>query len=222
MNFTRFAVYLTPEPGDFARAGANWLGWDIATGTGSNPVAGSLAQRPQKYGFHGTIKPPFRLADGRSREQLQSAFQNLCANARPILLQGLVVTRIGGFLALTPTGDFSELADLAATAVSDLDPFRAPPKHAELAKRRKARLTPQQDAHLERWGYPYVFDQFRFHMTLTGPIPRADFDAALASANAFFAPCLPSPFRIASLTLVGERTDGMFQEIQRATLGESA
>ena len=25
--------------------------------------------------------------------------------------------------------------------------------------------------HLDRWGYPYVFEDFRFHMTLTGSLP---------------------------------------------------
>ena len=29
-------------------------------------------------------------------------------------------------------------------------------------------LTPRQRGYLERWGYPYVMEDFRFHMTLTG------------------------------------------------------
>ena len=32
-------------------------------------------------------------------------------------------------------------------------------------------LTPRQRDHLDRWGYPYVMQDFRFHMTLTGRLP---------------------------------------------------
>ncbi|WP_397422472.1 DUF1045 domain-containing protein, partial [Phenylobacterium sp.] len=34
----------------------------------------------------------------------------------------------------------------------------------------KAGLSPEQDARMLKWGYPYVYEDFRFHMTLTGRI----------------------------------------------------
>ena len=107
---------------------------------------------------------------------------------------------------------------LAARVVQDLAPFRAPATEAELAKRRAARLTPAQDAHLVRWGYPYVLDQFRFHLTLSG---KLDPDTA-AQAEAAVAPMLDeidlAPYQITGLTLLGEDADGMFHQIQRYTL----
>lgn len=219
MEFTRYAVYLTPESGRFAHAGATWLGWDVTSGQPVGSPDDAITKRPRKYGFHGTIKPPFHLAQGQNRDALEQAFSAFCADARPIMLQGLTLARIGGFIALVPTGDFSELADLAGHAVSDLDKFRAPPSEQDLARRRQARLTPDQDANLVKWGYPYVFDDFRFHMTLSGPLKSDLFDTVMDQAQGHFAPCLPSPFLINSLTLVGERHDGMFQEIRRCQLG---
>ena len=219
MIFTRYAVYLTPEPGPLAKAGATWLGWDIATGSAVGTPDNRITKRPRKYGFHGTIKPPFRLIDGQTPDGLKHAFKRFCADVRPVMLQGLTLAQIGGFIALVPTGDVSELADLAGRAVSDLDSFRAPPTDQDLVRRRQARLTADQDANLLKWGYPYIFKDFQFHMTLTGPLKRDQLDAVMTQANNHFAPCLPSPFSIKSLTLSGEREDGMFQEILRCPLG---
>ena len=49
-----------------------------------------------------------------------------------------------------------------------LDPFRAPLTPSERARRRPEDLDPRRRALLDRWGYPHVFEAFRFHMTLTG------------------------------------------------------
>jgi hypothetical protein len=59
---------------------------------------------------------------------------------------------------------------LHSACVRAFDPFRAPLSAADLERRRKAPLSPEQDARLVEWGYPYVFEDFRFHMTLTGAI----------------------------------------------------
>lgn len=218
MSYTRYGVYFTPRPGAFAEAGAAWLGWDIATGTPVGTPDDSVTKRPRKYGFHGTIKPPFRLAEGTRFEGLQDAMANLGTGLAPVALDGLTLSQIGSFIALTPTGDVRDLADLAASVVKDLDPFRAPPTEAEVARRRQSNLTPLQEENLARWGYPYVMEAFRFHMTLTGPLPRDMTGKVLADANAHFGDVPPRPFVIDSLTLVGERDGDMFEEIQRYTL----
>ncbi len=80
----------------------------------------------------------------------------------------MAVSSLSGFLALIPDCPAPALLGFADRCVEAFDGFRAPPDAAELARRRRAGLTPAQEAHLQRWGYPYVFDQFRYHMTLTG------------------------------------------------------
>src|SRR5262249_55850996 len=57
--------------------------------------------------------------------------------------------------------------------VRDFDGFRAPLTDADRARRHPSRLTPRQRDYLERWGYPYVMEEFRFHMTLTGRLDPA-------------------------------------------------
>jgi len=160
-DYQRYAVYVTPE-GPLAKAGAAWLGWDIAQGRAvPHPVlpgvdVAALTDAPRKYGLHGTIKPPFFLADGHTAQALTQALTTLCQTLRPVTLDGLEVRALRHFIALCPMGDQAKLSALAATVVKTLDPFRRPPDTAELARRRKAPLTPPQEAHLTAWGYPYA------------------------------------------------------------------
>jgi putative phosphonate metabolism protein len=223
----RWAVYYLPPPGALATAGAAWLGWDVEGGAPcphpdlpSLPAsAADLTATPRRYGFHATIKPPFRLADGRSEGDLIAATAAFCAHARPVTLEGLVLTDLDGFLALTPAGETAALAALAAAVVADLDGFRAPAPPDEVARRRAAGLTPRQDALLDRWGYPYVMEEFRFHMTLTGRLDPAQADAVAGVLGPWLAPVLPRPFVLGHLALAAEDAQGRFHRVARWPLG---
>jgi len=226
MQFRRFAVYYTPPDGPLARFGAQWLGWDIAAGRAVEQPAppglpaplSEITKAPHRYGFHATIKPPFQLAAGRTVEALAEALERLCARAPRVTLDGLAPAPLGRFLALLPEGDQAPLDALAAAVVEDLDSFRAPPTEAELAHRRGAGLAPRHEALLARWGYPYVMDAFRFHMTLTGKLPPDWRTAVRAVVDRDLGPLLPRPFTIDGLSLVGEAGDGRFHLIHRYPL----
>lgn len=222
-HYRRYALYYTPPQGEFADFGAGWLGWDAAAGravaqpelTGLDIAALTVA--PRKYGFHATLKAPFRLAGGRGADTLADAVGELAARLRPVTLDGLALTRIGPFLALTPVGDQGPLNALAAQLVEGLDPFRAPLTEAELARRDPARLTPRQRALLDGWGYPYVLDEFRFHMTLTGALDPGTLDAVTAQLAPRLA-VVPRPFTLDAISLMGEGADGRFRLIRRVSL----
>ncbi len=225
-EFQRYAIYYILPPGPLAAFGAAWLGWDMEDGQPvphpdlpdlPRPVA-ELTATPRKYGLHGTLKPPFRLAEGLDAAALTDAIDALAELARPVTLEALRLDQIGGFLALTPAGDTDGLATLAASVVADLDPFRAPPPQAELDRRRAAGLTARQEALLRRWGYPYVMDEFRFHITLTGNLPQDVADQTAAVLAPALAPMLPAPFVVDEVALVGERSDGFFELIHRYPL----
>ncbi len=98
-----------------------------------------------------------------------------------------VVNEIGDFIAVVPSQRSAELEQLAADAVSAFDGFRAPLTPADRARRNPERLTPRQRDHLDRWGYPYVMEEFRFHMTLTGRLPAERRGAVLAQLRQRFA-----------------------------------
>ncbi|MEQ9694984.1 DUF1045 domain-containing protein [Shimia sp. SDUM112013] len=226
MQFTRYGIYYTPPRGALADFGAAWLGWDPVKGRAvAHPeIAGlpgpvsDLTETPRKYGFHGTIKPPFRLAPGTDAKALATELEQVATTLRPVSLGGLEVTRLGGFLALTVTGPQEALADMASTVVRGLDHFRAPPSEAELARRRKSALSPRQEELLATWGYPYVMDEFRFHMTLTGKLGKRDAETTRTALAPEMQSLLPAPFVVSDLTLVGEDTDGLFHEIHRYSL----
>ena len=225
MSYKRYAIYAAPE-GALWDAASQWLGWDAARGAAlPQPEMGDLprplaeiTEAPRKYGFHGTIKPPFRLAKGPSHDDLVWAAEAMCLRLSPVVLAGLRLERIGGFLALVPDGDVPALSGLAAQVVEGLDAFRAPPDAAEIARRNPDRLTPRQREYLNQWGYPHVMEEFRFHMTLTGDLPLPESRAVAAVLDPWIAPHLPRPFAIDSLCLFGEAEDGRFHLIHRHTL----
>lgn len=222
--YHRYAIYVVPE-GAFYRAGAAWLGWDSLAGQAvahpevlglPMPVA-DMTATPRKYGFHGTVKPPFRLADGMTEAALRDATAALCARLAPVEVPALALRRLSGFVAVVPTEPCAALAHLAAETVTALDTFRAPPSEAELAKRRKSGLSNRQEALLEQWGYPYVLEEFRFHLTLTGKLGAAA-EPTAERLRAHFAPVLPQPFRVGSLCLMGEDDAGRFHVLLRYAL----
>ncbi len=187
----RYAIYYAPAAAsDLALFAAAWLGWDPASGTTvAHPDAPPLApadvarvtRSPRRYGFHGTLKAPFRLTAGAAYDDLQSAVAALASTLPPVLLPGLRLSRLGRFIALTAIGDEAPLATLAERLTVDLDALRAPLDAAELARRRDAGLSARQDEYLMRWGYPYVLDEFRFHLSLTGALPPEDLERAEAA-----------------------------------------
>lgn len=219
----RYAVYYAPAAGEFWDRASAWLGWDAAAGAEVAPPdlgfqAAAITTDPRKYGFHGTVKPPFRLAEGRDHAALGTAMADLAARLAPVTLPGLRLENLDGFLALVPQGDTAGLERLAGEVVRALDAFRAALNPAEIAKRRPERLTPRQRELLDAFGYPYVMEEFRFHLTLTDRLPEPEAARAAEILAAHFAPVLPRPFVIDSLCLFGEAADGRFHLLHRYTL----
>ena len=224
-DFKRYAIYWAPQ-GAFAAAAAQWLGWDPVAGAAvaqpdlpglPRPLA-DLTAEPRKYGFHGTIKAPFRLAEGLVRADLSAALAQFCARTPPIVVPGLHLTLVDVFLALTPAGDASPLNDLAARVVAELDPCRAPLTAAEIARRRPERLTPRGRDLLATYGYPHVMEAFQFHLTLSGPLTGAEAAALQPHAEAMFQPHIPRPFHVQDLCLFAEDAGGRFHLLERHAL----
>ncbi|MEJ0070777.1 MAG: DUF1045 domain-containing protein [Pseudomonadota bacterium] len=226
----RFALYWAPPAADALwRFGARWLGRDPATAAESPPGAGAPADpawlraataEPRHYGLHATLKPPFRLATGQSRPALVAALEDVAATLAPVAGPPLALRRLGRFLALVPSGPAPAIAALAARLVETFDGFRAPPGAAELAKRRAHGLTPVQEAHLARWGYPYVMGEFRFHVTLSGALEPDALDRLEALLQPLVAPFTTAPLAIAELALFEQaETAQPFRLTRRFPLG---
>jgi putative phosphonate metabolism protein len=193
-NHPRFAIYYADAPGSaLDRFGASLLGYDAYSGEdlpfpdGVLPDWRELTQDPRKYGFHATLKAPMALAAGRTEAQLVAACELFADAARPVPLIRPVVDSISGFIAVVPSEPSPELERLAADCTRAFDFFRAPLTPEDLARRNSAKLTPRQCEYLDRWGYPYVMEEFRFHMTLTGRLPAERRDSVVAMLRERFA-----------------------------------
>lgn len=224
-EFRRYGIYMVPQ-GLLYATGSAWLGWDATAGqpvphpqlAGLPKPAEALTATPRKYGLHGTIKPPFRLAEGKTAGDLHGALTTFCATQPPVTIPEINLRNLGRFIALVPAQPVPALSELAAAVVVAFDPFRAPLNEAELAKRRKSKLSDRQEALLKRWGYPYVMDEFRFHITLSGALEPDILDRAHDCLAKLFAPHIGHPLPVLDLALMGEDDAGFFHLIHRYTL----
>lgn len=176
----RYAIYYAPERNStLDMFGRQWLGRCAETGATLDPPClpgftaddlSRLTRSPRHYGFHGTIVPPFELKPGISGHDVVEHAETFAGTQAPFEMDPLAVTEIGSFLALTPDGQ-DRLAVLAEASLRAFQPLREQPTLAEMERRRAKGLTQRQERLLAEWGYPYVLDEYRFHMTLTDSVP---------------------------------------------------
>lgn len=225
----RFAIYYAPDTtsGLWDRASV-WLGRDAANGSAiDGAVAGidrvRLLNRTQsagRYGFHATLKPPMALAEGKTAEALKAELAAFAAGAAPVSLGKLQIASLAGFMALIPVEGDQPVQALAADIVSHFEPFRAPLQPRDHAARLAAGLSPRQQELLDTFGYPYVMDEFRFHMTLTDRLDGDDASELAEAALAWFAPSLAEPVVLDRLVLFVEPERGQpFRRVADFTLG---
>ena len=226
----RYAVFFAPErQSPWHAFGSHWLGRDEHINSELmqpkfaeiDPADFALlTQEPRRYGFHATLKAPFRLAHGVDEKALMVQLETLARTLKPILLSPLGIVTLGNFLALVPATISDDQGALAAACVTNLDNLRAPLSQAELARRHATPLDLREAALLAQYGYPYVLERFRLHFTLTGPAEPALIQCVanavtpqLAQLNA------DAPLWLNRLCLFVERAPGeMFRRINEVEL----
>ncbi len=176
----RYAIYYAPPPeSSWWRFACRWLGRDPISGSALEPLKianveseklVAITAEPRRYGFHATLKAPFSLSRGTSPEDLYRFAAAFARTQSPIQLGALQLRNIDGFLAIEPQRALPRLSQFAQACVEQFDAMRAQISVADLARRRAEGLTPRQEQLLQRWGYPYVMQEWRFHMTLTGTL----------------------------------------------------
>ncbi len=156
----RYALYFVPpESSAWGRFGADWFA--------------RVPEAPRRYGFHATLKAPFRLASDACVSDLLSGLRQYCGAQQAFTLPPLKVTLLDDFLALVPVHADRRVDSIGAECVMRFDRYRASLTAEDLARRRPERLDRSEMDMLQHWGYPYVLDLFRFHLSLTGPLGEA-------------------------------------------------
>lgn len=224
----RYAIYYTPPPySPLARFGAGVIGYDcfekadavhiLLKDVGSEELAFATAT-PRRYGFHATIFAPFTLRDA-SESDLVAALDGFCASHVPVHVGALKVEALEDFVALTPPKPVPELSELENACVEYFADFRTPLSAEDRGRRMAAGLTARQQDYLDQWGYPYVFEEFRFHMTLTGRLSPADRPRFLTALTAVFAPLAGNYLDVDALSLLRQKDrESRFEIIERRVL----
>ncbi|MGH6810587.1 MAG: DUF1045 domain-containing protein [Ensifer adhaerens] len=210
----RYAIYFAPPADDrLSQTATRWLGRDAFTGeTNELPaLAGldadtrqALTADPRRYGFHGTLKAPFALAQDRNEAELIAAFEAFAADLEPFEIPELTLHQLGPFFALVSATHCEALQDFAAQSVQYFEPYRAPLSDADMARRNPEKLPERQRAYLKKWGYPYVFEEFQFHLTLTGPVTGETAKTMRTVLESTFAGHIGKPLHVASVALFVE------------------
>lgn len=201
----RYALYFAPQGGDLYELGRRWLARDVRLGEDLPPPEWpgldhreyhEVVAAPHRYGFHGTFKPPFHLIEHATETELLLAVDRFAVPRPAFEVPPLELRVMNDFIALMPDGPYPELDALARACVEEFDRFRAPMTEAERARRLDTNLTPRQEELVAEYGYPYVLDQFKFHLTLTGSLGEADRAKWLELLGEFWAPVLGRPVAV--------------------------
>ena len=215
----RYALFFAPPTTSALWIqGCRWLGWDAASGIVlaqpsfrglDTEIISDLTRTPARYGFHATMMAPFRLKEGFEKQELLDAIAAFAAGQRQLTIPPLMVSQLDHFFCLRPVRHSAALQGLAALCTRAFDRFRAPLNPSELARRKAALLSGQEKKNLELWGYPYVFEQFRFHFTLTTRMAEGKGkDRVHTALLDFFEPMLDEPLLIDGLCLFVEPAPG--------------
>ena len=230
-GFPRYAIYFAAgSDSALSRFGAELLGYDAYTGDELPfpdpalhvaPDWRDITADPRKYGFHGTLKAPMALAPGRTEAELLAACAVFAGEARPVPLIRPVVDAISGFIAVIPAEPIDALQELAADCVRAFDGFRTALTAEDRARRRPEKLSERQRDYLDRWGYPYVMEEFRFHMTLTGRLSAERREQVVAMLRERFAATGIGRLAIDAIALCRQETaNSRFRVIGRWRLQE--
>jgi hypothetical protein len=217
----RAALYWAPALNDpLWQRGCAWLGRDAQTGATCAqpdvPCIGELTAQPRRYGFHATLRPPMRLATGW--DEFRQAARGVAQRFRPFALPPLAVAEIGGFLALRESSPCADLQALADACVELTERHRLPASPEEIALRRQAGLSARQEEMLRRWGYPYVMQDWFFHLTLTRRLAESELARARAAAAGHFQSVTAMPRAVREICIFTQGA-GDFMIAERCPLG---
>jgi hypothetical protein len=212
----RYAVYFCPAAGSGLEAfGRKWLSTEDVPRVASERLK-TLTAKMRRYGWHATLCAPFSLTKHANYDDLRQRVVDIAKRFSPFEMP-LHLDRLGGFLALRPTGDETTIHALGDACIRELNVLRAPLTD-DAWQRRASYLDDVELALYRQFGYPYVLERYRFHMTLSAPASDVEEEAL----REWLSPRLANlSAHIDALTICGEKEPGTnFEAIARIALGQ--
>jgi hypothetical protein len=224
-NYKRYAIYYVPsENSELDLFGKCWLGWDPYKGveTTKSDLSklpsfkkfSSLVLTPKQYGFHGTIKAPFKLKNEYTYNDLENKVREISKQIHSFYFDQLIIKKLGNFIGLIPTNNLKVNA-VSNKFVEELDYLRDELSESEIKKRKPHKLTSNQKQMLFKWGYPYVFDEFKFHLTLTSKLNVVEIDDVLRSLQNILKQVNLNKISFNNICIFGQKSDEKFYFVQR-------
>lgn len=210
-DLPRYAIYFAP-PADHLlwKLGSEWLGRDAYTGQKverrefpalKDEGIDRLTSSPARYGFHATMKAPFELKAGCTEQDLIVHLDKFVQSQSPFQTT-LGVKALGQFVALRQVDRTEAMRTLHSACVIEFDGYRAPLSEEDIERRRRANLSLEQDERMLKWGYPYIFDDFRWHMTLSNKVVSSfTREKVLSVLREHFAVALSTPLTIDGIAI---------------------
>jgi Protein of unknown function (DUF1045) len=214
----RYAVYFCPAADNaLSTFGNEWFATTSVPGITEKRFQALMAD-VRRYGWHATLSASFELVEHANYKTLHEKVADIARSFTPFDLP-LRIDWLNGFLALRPSADETHVNALAERCVRDLNPLRAPVSEAAW-DRRAGGLDEVERALFKEFGYPYVLDRFRFHMTLSAPATNEEEHAL----REYLLPKVAerSIARIDALTVCCEKETGTnFEPVARIALGQA-
>jgi putative phosphonate metabolism protein len=229
----RYAIYFMPDPNSgLWEFGARAMGYDAYLrrpcpfpnhSVYADRGASAWTTDPRRYGFHATLKAPFELRQGKTEADLLSGAQAFALETQTVQVERLLVAEIGAFVALVEAAPNPALAALADGCVRAFEPYRAPLTATDLARRLEKPMSERRRANLDRWGYHLVFEDFRFHMTLTGSVDAVTKRKLKNALEELYTSVDPRPVAIDAIAVYRQPgRDQKFEVLERFPLSPAA
>ncbi len=234
-NYKRVAIYFLPKKNSsLENFGKNLLGRDINKkkkisltrrqkyfinrGFTYFDELKDYCEEPAKYGFHATLKAPFRLKRNVKTKNFYDVISHIAAQHSRFKIKGLKIVYSKKFTLITSRKPNKLLINLEKDLVKHLDTFRAELNKTEIKKRIPDSLTFKQNKYLKEWGYPFVFDQFKFHMTLMNQNNNKLSNKQKLELEKLIYKISNNVIEFNEISLLGENKNGHFEEIKRFKL----
>ena len=234
-NYKRVAIYFLPKKNSsLENFGKNLLGRDINKkkkisltrrqkyfinrGFTYFDELKDYCEEPAKYGFHATLKAPFRLKRNVKTKNFYDVISHIAAQHSRFKIKGLKIVYSKKFTLITSRKPNKLLINLENDLVKHLDTFRAELNKTDIKKRIPDSLTIKQNKYLKEWGYPFVFDQFKFHMTLMNQNNNKLSNKQKLELEKLIYKISNNVIEFNEISLLGENKNGHFEEIKRFKL----